>query len=53
MYIYIYVYIFIYIYVYDNLIGFITKVVDIIHKQESNLYQNEKQIKFSYQAVRV
>ena len=33
---------YIYIYIYYNSICFITKVLNIIHKQYSNLYQNDR-----------
>ena len=45
LYTYIYIHIFIYI--------FITKVFNIIHKQYSNLHLNDKEIKPSYQVLRV
>ena len=48
--IYIYTYIYIYIiYIYHNSVYFIIKVVNIIRKQYSNLYQNDKEIKPSYE----
>ena len=53
MYMYMYIYIYIYIYIYNNSICFISKVLNIIHKQYSNLYQNHKEIKPSYQVLRV
>ena len=49
IYIYIYIYTHIHIHIYYNLICFITKVLDIIHKQQRNLYQNDKETKPSYQ----
>ena len=33
-------------------IYFITKALNIIHKQWSNLYQNDKEIKPNYQVLR-
>ena len=38
---------------YYNPIWFFTKVLNIIHKKWSNLYQNDKEIKSSYQVLRV
>ena len=38
------IYIYIYIYIYANSACFITKVLNIIYKQKSNLYQNEKKM---------
>ena len=42
-----------YMYIYSNSICFITKVLNIIHKQQCNLYQDRKEIKPSYQVLRV
>ena len=45
MYIYIIYIYYIYIYIYHNSICFITKALNIIHKQHDDLYQNNKEIK--------
>ena len=45
--------IYVYIWMCYNSICFITKVLTIIHKQYSNLYQNDKEIKPSYQVLGV
>ena len=39
--------------IYSNSICFITKVLNIIHKQQCSLYQDRKEIKPSYQVLRV
>ena len=62
MYIYKFIYIYIYIYIYEfiyiqsyniyNSIHFITKIINIIHKQKTDLYQNSKEIKRSYSVLR-
>ena len=48
MYIYIIYIYYIYIYIYHNSICFITKALNIIHKQHGDLYQNDKEIKSSH-----
>ena len=41
----IYIICILYIYIYHNSICFITKALNIIHKQHGDLYQNDKEIK--------
>ena len=58
IYIYIYIYnkslcIYIYVCIFNDLLYFITKVLNIIHKQYSNLYQNNEKIRSSYQVLKV
>ena len=48
-----YIYIYIYICIFNDLLYFITKVLNIIHKQYSNLYQNNEKIRSSYQVLKV
>ena len=52
-YVYIYIYIYIYICIFNDLLYFITKVLNIIHKQYSNLYQNNEKVRSSYQVLKV